>query len=94
MSHIIKRIEHVAYQEGGEEHTGWLPAGAARPLPTPVRHFVLNLAIENVDGGYLLVYESQDGSLSGDWWYDSLERAMNGAAEMFGVQPTQWQDGV
>ena len=94
MSRIIKLVEGVAYQEGGEEHSGWLPTGAARPLPTPVRHFVLDLAIESVDGGCLLLYESRDGTLSGDWWYDSLEKAMRGAAEMFGVKPVQWRDGV
>ncbi|QDT56744.1 hypothetical protein Pan44_48040 [Caulifigura coniformis] len=94
MSQIVKHIEGVAYQEGGEEHSGWLPPGAAKPLPTPIRHLVLNLRIENVDGGSLLLYESQDGSMSGDWWYDSLEKAMQGAAAMFGVNAAQWEDGV
>jgi hypothetical protein len=94
VSLIVKRIEDVPYQDGGEEHTGWLPAGAARPVPTPVRRFVLDLTIEQVDGGYLLLYQSRDGLLTGDWWYDSLEKALEGAAGMFGVLPAQWQDAV
>ncbi|OAI54179.1 hypothetical protein AYO47_03385 [Planctomyces sp. SCGC AG-212-M04] len=94
MSLVIKRIKNVSYQDGGEEHTGWLPAGAAKPLPTPVRLFVLDLTIEQVDGGCLLIYESRDDLLASDWWYDSIEQALEGAAGMFGVLPSQWQDAV
>jgi hypothetical protein len=94
MAGIIKRLKGVPYQEGGEEHTGWLPAGAAKPLPTPVRHLVLNLEIEDLDGGYLLIGCSKDGSMVFDFWFDELEFALKSAKEWFSVETSQWEDAV
>ena len=42
---IVKRVTGVPVRFGGEEHRGWLPAGAAVPLPTPVRDVLLDIEI-------------------------------------------------
>jgi hypothetical protein len=94
MSRIIKRIEGVLHRDGGEVHRGWLPPGAAIPLPTPVRDLVLNLMVEELDGGYLLIGVSQDGSMDFDFWFDTLEAAIKAADEWFGVPASDWEDGV
>lgn len=75
---------------GGEEHSGWLPEGAAMPLPTPVRNVVLDLSIEFDGSGYLLIHQSTDGSLAGDLWYPTLEEAQTAAGEFFKVGHSQW----
>ncbi|HVJ85642.1 MAG TPA: hypothetical protein VM452_08350 [Caulifigura sp.] len=92
---VIQRASAVPVQIGGIEHSGWLPDGASQPLPTPVRSLIVDLEI--VDLGHsecLLSYQSHDGTLSGDDWYASLEQAIRGAEEMFGVAPTQWRQNV
>lgn len=93
MSNVIKRIENFPIQFGGAQHAGWLPHGDAQPLATPVHNLVLDLTIESDGGsGYLVCFESHDGSMCADNWFDSLGAAIQGARDMFGVQPDQWQD--
>ena len=95
MSDIIRRLDSIAVEFGGEEHSGWLPPGAATPLPTPIRRVILTLAIvRESPNDYLLCFEAQDGSMRGDNWYDSLAKALEGAEELFGVSPSQWQDAA
>jgi hypothetical protein len=42
---IVKRVLAIPFTFGGEEHSGWLPPGAATPLPTPVQYVVLDVEI-------------------------------------------------
>jgi hypothetical protein len=91
MSNVVKRIVGFPCRFGGEQHTGWLPAGAAVPLPTPVRDVLLDIEIEFDGYGYLLCYHSQDGTVHGDTWHQSLGDAEQSAAECFGVESRQWQ---
>ena len=58
---IVKRVSGVPVKFGGESHSGWLPAGAAIPLPTPVLDVLLDIEIQFDGSGYLLCYSSQDG---------------------------------
>ena len=88
---IVKRVVGLPLQFGGEEHEGWLPPGAARPLPTQVRHVVLDIEIEFDGHGYLLCWMSRDHSVVGDTWHQSLADAEKAATKNFGVQPLQWQ---
>lgn len=88
---VIKRVRGLSYQFGGEEHVGWLPEGAAMPLPTPIVHAVLDLEIEFDGSGYLLNWMSQDGSVGSDLWFESLADAEAVAAVDFGVQSSQWE---
>jgi hypothetical protein len=90
---VVKRITGLPVLVGGEKHSGWLPAGAAVPLPTPRRDVVMDLEIQFDGHGYLLCYASRDGSVSGDTWHQSLAEAERAAAETFGVQSAQWQPG-
>ena len=88
---VVKRVVGLPIRIGGEEHTGWLPPGAATPLPTPIRDVVLDIEIQYDGDGYLLCYEAREGGFSGDTWHESLEDAELAAAESFGVQPSQWR---
>lgn len=44
---IVKQILGRKVSFGGQEHSGWLPPGAATPKPTPVELVELNIRIEN-----------------------------------------------
>ena len=91
MMTIIKRISGHKVRIGGTHHSGWLPEGAAHPLPTPVREVLFNLEIQFDGSGYLLCYVSQEGDLYGDIWHETLMDAEKAAAEDFGVKDNQWQ---
>lgn len=91
MLDVVKRVSGLPFQFGGEEHSGWLPPGAAIPLPTPIRNVLLDVEIQFDGHGYLLCYSAQDGSTSSDTWHQSLSDAERAAEEQFGIKPTQWQ---
>jgi hypothetical protein len=88
---VLKEIKNWKVIFGGEEHTGWLPAGATKPLPTLIQEIVLNITIEHDEPGYLLCYKSKDGDIYGDTWYETLEDAESGASEYFGINPDDWK---
>jgi hypothetical protein len=88
---LIEHIGAARVKLGGEPHSGWLPAGAAVPLPTPVREVVLELSIESEGGGFLLIYRSHDGSVHGDTWHDSIDDAREQARLSFGVPTDAWR---
>jgi hypothetical protein len=87
---VVARASGVPVRIGGESHAGWLPRGAAIPLPTPVRNLIVDIEIQFDGTGYLLCYQSRDGSFVGDTWHHSLEDAKLSAVEQLGVQPSQW----
>ena len=72
MFEIVKRVTSLPVQFGGEQHTGWLPAGAAVPLPTPAIDVFLDIEIQSDGDGYLLCYSSQGGTVHGDTWHQSV----------------------
>jgi hypothetical protein len=89
---VLKRITGIPFQIGGEPHSGWLPPGAAIPLPTPIRNLVVDLEIQGNDtGGYLLICSSSDETYGWDTWHQTLAEAENTAADWFGVKPSQWE---
>jgi hypothetical protein len=90
MTKIIKRVSGLSVRFGGEVHSGWLPAGAAIPLPTPIRDVLLDLEIQFDGDGYLLCHRSHDGTVQGDTWHPTIIEAERAAAQDFGVQPSQW----
>lgn len=92
MISVLKKITGHRVRVGGAQHSGWLPEGAATPLPTPVREVAFDLEIQFDGSGYLLCYASRTGDLYGDTWHETLEDAQEAAAEMFGAQPSQWKD--
>ncbi len=73
---LIKHLQAVPILFGGEEHSGWLPASAAEPPPTPVEEALVDFEISQVEGGYLLQWYSQNTSHRGDLWYETLEGAL------------------
>jgi len=88
---VIKEIKNFKVAISGEQHMGWLPAGASNPLPTPTREVVLNITIEHDGFGYLLCYASSDGGIFGDTWHETLEDAESEASEYFGVHLDDWE---
>ena len=90
---VVGRVDNLKVTLGGEPHSGWLPAGAAVPLPTPKREVVLSLTIESVDGYFLLIGQSQDGSYDFDDFHESLESALAAAEESYGVPRSSWGIG-
>jgi hypothetical protein len=75
---------------GGEQHSGWLPANAATPQPTPVEGALVDFEIHEVEGGYILEWFSRSTSHHGDSWHETLEDALEQASTEFGVKPEEW----
>jgi hypothetical protein len=89
---IIERIDGIRLTLGGEPHSGWLPLGAAAPRPTPMHEIELDLTIESENGGgFLLIFESRDGSIRGDTWHESLADARDEARRSFGIALEAWR---
>lgn len=88
---VVKSRHRWKTSVGGEKHRGWLPAGAAMPLPTPAREVRLNVHIEHGAGGFLLVYFSEDGTLCGDTWHATIGEAEAAALDQFGLAPSDWE---
>ena len=87
---VVKRIDGLMIRMGGEPHSGWLPAGAAAPLPTPVRDVLMNFEILFDGVGYLFCYSSQEGAIMGDTWHETLVKAERQANLDFGIESRQW----
>ncbi len=88
---LIKRHSAVPIRFGGEEHSGWLPANAAKPLPTPVEEALVDFEIREVEGGYLLQWYSQNTGHRGDLWYETLQGALEQASNEWDIEPEEWQ---
>ena len=88
---VIKRILGVLVRFGGEEHSGWLPANAATPPPTPVEEALVDFEIDEMEGGYILEWCSRNTSHHGESWYETLEDALEQANAAFDVRPEEWR---
>ena len=88
---VIKQLQAVPVCFGGEEHSGWLPANAALPPPTPVEVAVVDFEISEVEGGYIFEWHSRNTSHRGDLWYETLEGALEQASIDWGIRPEQWR---
>lgn len=88
---VIKRLSGVPILFGGEEHSGWLPADAVTPPPTPVEKAMVDFEISAAGGGYLLEWHSQNTNHRGDLWFETLEDAMVQAKIDWGIPPDRWQ---
>ena len=75
---------------GGEHHTGWLPAGATTPQPTPTRTAVLDVRIIQEDGAFYLVWQSRNTDDKGETWHLTLDEALAEAERCFGILPDRW----
>src|SRR5918995_6593304 len=74
----------------GRKHSGWIPAYAATPPPTPVEDALVDFEIGAVEGGYVLEWFSRNTSHHGDSWHETLEDALEQARTEFGVRPEEW----
>ena len=88
---VIKRLLGVPARFGGEEHSGWLPANAVTPPPTPVEEAEVDLEIKEVEGAYILAWYSRNTSHCGDLWFETLEDALAQASIDWGIPPDNWQ---
>jgi hypothetical protein len=94
MNNVVKHVTGLPFQFGGEEHSGWLPRGAAKPLPTPIENVMLDIEIVSEGSGYLLCWNAREGKRSGDWWFKTLSEAEVAATEYFGITRNQWKQGA
>ncbi len=100
MKVILKRVEGWEFTFGGETHSGWLPQGAAFPLPTPIEPEVLDIEIEKIDAGFLLIWIPRLSTTcrefrppkAGDSWHKTMTEAMDQACQAFGIQQEDWTD--
>jgi len=89
----IRLIAEWTTEFGGEAHSGWLPAGAVEPGPTPVIRADLALVImEDAPGSYVLEWRGPTQQTSGDRWYPSLEAAVADADTLFGIPAAAWAE--
>ncbi len=89
---LLKRISGLRWQYGGEQPSGWLPAGAAPPPPTPIVRATLDLEVHTEGDGFLLTYRArEDEALRNDWWFKSLAEAEDFAEGRFDVRPERWE---
>lgn len=89
----------IAHEFGGESHSGWLPPGAAVPLPAPIVSVTLDVTIESEsaeapeDGGFLLIAIAKDHpEYCSDFWFTTLEQAEEAGLEWFGFSTDMWQE--
>lgn len=91
---IVRELRNRKVRFGDPENPGWLPAGAAKPLPDDR---TLNLRIEEEvergHRGYLLIAETTNGEFLGDTWHESLEDAIQQAEFEYGIERREWQEG-
>ena len=87
---VIRRLLAVPVRFGGAEHSGWLPANAATPPPTPVEDALVDFEISEVEGGYILEWFSRNTSHHGDSWHETLEDALEQANIEFGLRPGEF----
>jgi hypothetical protein len=87
---VIKRLLAVPVRFGGEEHSGWLPANAVTPQPTPVEDALVDFEVNELEGAYILEWFSRNTSHHGDSWHETLEDALEQASTEFGVRPEEW----
>ena len=101
MATVLKKVEGWPFTFGGALHSGWLPPEAAPPPPRPTHREVLDITIEEENGGYLLIYAARPSPTcpepvrapyAGDTWHDTLEEAEEAAYEYFGVRREDWSD--
>jgi hypothetical protein len=87
---VIKRLLAVPVRFGGEEHSGWLPANASTPQPTPVDDALVDFEVNELEGGYILEWFSRNTNHHGDSWHETLDDALEQASAEFGVRPEEW----
>lgn len=88
---VVARVPSKIVVVGGDQHKGWLPAGAAIPPTTPLREITFTFELQSDGSGFVLCYSSIDGSLYGDTWHESQAEARQAALEDFGVQLDEWE---
>jgi hypothetical protein len=87
---VIKCLPAVPVRFGGEVHSGWLPANAATPAPTPVEDALVDFEVDEVEGGYILEWYSRNTTHHGDSWHETLEDALEQAKTEFDIRPEEW----
>ena len=100
MNTALKKVEAWPFTFGGEEHNGWLPSEAVMPKPAPTERVLLDVMIEQIEGGYLLVWAARPSatchdklaSKTGDTWHETIEDAESAAREYFGIDHGHWTD--
>jgi len=89
---VLKNAIGIKHTWGGEEHSGWLPAGATTPGPTREVEDVLVVQIVHDGGGFLLIWTGTKTGKAGDSWFETAEQAEQAGLEYFGIPASAWTD--
>jgi hypothetical protein len=90
---VVREIKQRRMVFGGEDHSGWLPAGTITPLPTPSRTaFVDFTVVQEGQSSFLLEWVGPDQATSGDTWHPDLDAALLQAQHSFGIEPEEWRE--
>jgi hypothetical protein len=88
---VVREIKQRSIVFGGEDHSGWLPAGASAPLPTPCRTVLVDfLIVQEEQSSFLLEWIGPDRETSGDTWHPDLDAALSQAQHSFGIEHGEW----
>ena len=90
LNRVLRKRSGAVVKYGGQHHRGWLRPNATIPEPTPTRTAILDLSVSEVDGGYILEWQSRTTSDSSDSWHLSLDEALDAARHWFGIKPDEW----
>ena len=88
---IVASIALKRVLVANDQHAGWLPGNAASPLATLSRIVNIKFEIAHDGQGYLLIFQSSDGTLANDDWHASQPEAERRANAMFGVEQHEWE---
>jgi hypothetical protein len=91
---VVKSIRGVDVAFGGEEPSGWLPPGAARPPHTPVQTVKLDIEILDDGDGFVLSWKGPSANYSNDTWHQTVEAAVEAARLRFGIDSSEWTPHV
>ena len=88
---VLKQVLGKQIRLGGEEHSGWLPSKAALPRATKVENALVDVRILEIEGGFILEWESRNTDHGSDTWHETIEEAEDQAEHQFGIQASDWQ---
>jgi hypothetical protein len=72
----------------GNQSKGWFPSKS-----NLAREVLFNFEIEELenDGGFLLIYYSQDKEVYADTWHETIDKAINIAESEYEVSKDLWK---
>ena len=87
---VVRHARQVVRVVGGDAHHGWLPLGAAAPLPTPELTVAFDVQVRTEDTSWFLEWTCSRPEFSGDLCCRDLGDALDAALDQFGIEADEW----